>query len=818
MGNNDLSPELSLLEKLKALQFRLAQAILFSWIRPTILDCDAQYLDIKSGDLVCYVMPFRSTTDLLVIDRACKDNSLPRPVEPMDQVESRAFFFLGHPEGRFGRKTLRQQSARMLRLFELQRRPDVDIKIVPISLFWGHQPDQEKSIFKLILSENWSVTSHFKKLLALIFHPNHILVQFSKPISLATLTSGEADPEKQKRKLHRLLRVHFTRQRQAIIGPDLSHRRTLINSIMTSPLVTRAIDSEVKNEGKTRHQIEKKALAYAREIASHQSYRVVRFFRVLLKWLWLRLYDGIEVIHIETAKQLARSHEIIYVPCHRSHIDYLLLSYVLYENGLTPPHIAAGKNLNLPIVGPLLRRGGAFFMRRTFQGDPLYKAIFDEYVHLMFTRGYSLEYFIEGSRSRTGRMLTPRTGMLSMTMRSFLRDSTKPIVFLPVYFGYERILEATTYIGELTGHAKTDESIFDILGIFRTFKLAFGKVIVSFGQPLELDKFLSEQLPGWDTHTENPDDFSSACRILSERLAIRINNAATLNPINLAATAILCTPRQTIELNRLKSQIHVLSVLARNAAIHDVYVTNMSPDQVVSQAEKVAGLHRTTQGFGDILSAPPATAILLTYYRNATLHLFVLASLIARIVRMEVCVGTELIFETCRVLHPYLKAELFLNWQSEESQTQCQQTLTVMASLGLVSLTDAEVLAPPTTTDEYASLTDLAEIIEPTLERFFVVAAILQDDQPQSTEQLENSASAIAQQLSVIYGINSPEFFEKSLFSRFIETLNHEGCIDTSDGKIISTEKFEIVKHNIEHYLDNDIRYNVTQTISHASD
>jgi glycerol-3-phosphate O-acyltransferase len=73
-------------------------------------------------------------------------------------------------------------------------------------------------------------------------------------------------------------------------------------------------------------------------------------------------------------------HEVIYVPSHRSHIDYLLLSYLLYVNGIVPPHIAAGVNLNLPVVGPILRRGGAFFLRRSFKSNALYSAVFSEYV------------------------------------------------------------------------------------------------------------------------------------------------------------------------------------------------------------------------------------------------------------------------------------------------------------------------------------------------------------------------------------------------------------------------------------------------------
>ena len=164
-------------------------------------------------------------------------------------------------------------------------------------------------------------------------------------------------------------------------------------------------------------------------------------------------------------------------PSHRSHIDYLLLSYVLYHNGLTPPHIAAGINLKMPVVGGLLRRAGAFFMHRSFRGDALYQAVFDEYLHQMFIKGYSVEYFIEGGRSRTGRTLHPKTGLLSMTISSFLRNSRRPVCLMPVYFGYERVLEVSTYMGELSGKHKKRESL-DIIGVIRS-SYSFGRVTVT---------------------------------------------------------------------------------------------------------------------------------------------------------------------------------------------------------------------------------------------------------------------------------------------------------------------------------------------------
>lgn len=820
-GSPGLFKKMSL--TLKSATFSFSKSVLFSWIRPTILGNDAEYLSLDPNDIVCYVLPFKSTTDLLVLEQACSLAGLPKPTDPLNVDESRSFFFLGHPEGTFGRKTLRQQSARMQRLLQCQNtwlssKRSPTIKIVPVSLFWGHQPDREKSIFKLILSENWTVTSRFKKLMSAIFYRSHILVQFSQPVSLSDLIESEADVERQKRKLMRLLRVHFNRQKQAILGPDLSHRRTLLNSLLESAPVQAAIKNEVSKTEQDQQKVEKKALSYANEIASHQSYRVIRSFQIVLTWLWNKLYDGINVININIPKEIAKSHEIIYIPCHRSHIDYLLLSYVLYNNGLTPPHIAAGKNLNLPVVGPILRRAGAFFMRRTFHGDLLYKAVFDEYLHLMFTKGYSVEYFIEGGRSRTGRTLSPRTGMLSMTVSSFRRDPIKKIAFLPVYFGYERILEGSTYQGELAGKTKQEESIFDIFGIFSTFKKSFGQVDVNFGAPLYLDEFLDNQLPNWKQETNEelpPASLTKTCNLLATQLVERINDVATINPTNLVATALLCTPKQTMGEQRLRNQVKVLRAISRLTRADSNTVTSLNEIEIIKHAEEVSGLDRISHHSGDILTAPAATAIALTYYRNNTLHVFALASLIARIIRFQGSVNIAEINLTCSIIYPFLAKELFLNIAEQAVSARVASTIEVLLAVGLISKDGDIVSTTDQTSDGFASLSELGEIVEPCLERFHIVMTLIADEHVGSSKEIENSALDVAQRLSLIFGINSPEFFDKSLFARFMMALSASDCITKSDQTWVVSGDFTILHQSIDALLDAAVRFNVIQSLSH---
>ena len=805
----------------KAFQFSVSDKLLHAWISPTILGCDRESLGLEDGDTVCYAFPYRSILDLLVTNKACELNGLPTAMAPIHELtEKQAFFFLGHSEGAWGRKTQRAQSSRMTRLFDHQAKRDEGItpvrpiKIIPVSLFWGHQPDREKSLLKLLLSENWSATSVIKKFLALLFHPRHILVQFGQPINLSLLMASTPEGPRQIRKLMRLLRTHFNHQKQAILGPDLSHRRTLLHTMLASPEVREAIAREARHKNVAPATAEKTALRYAREIASDQSYRIVRLFDILLTWLWNRLYDGIEVNGVAIAKDLAQSHEIIFTPCHRSHIDYLLLSYVLYHNGLTPPHIAAGKNLYLPVVGKLLRRAGAFFMRRSFKGDALYKVVFDEYLHQMFKKGYSVEYFIEGGRSRTGRTLTPRTGMLSMTVRSFQRDSTRPIAFLPVYFGYERVLESSSYMTELAGKDKKEESLFDIFKIFSFFKHPFGEVTVNFGEPLLLRGFLDEHLSGW-THPAdvNPRAFSQCCVALSRKLATRINTAVAIKPTNLVALALLSTTRLSIEEGDLNNQVDLLAQIARRCGGKGLSVTSLQTSEVVEAAISIVGLNRHQHRFGRIISASPRNLLSLTYNANNVIHIYMLPSLVARYILTYRTVTPGDLTAFCRGLFPFLQAEMFLPGDAHGVESQTLTATECMIESGIISKQAGTLVAATSNSREYSRLQELSRISDPMLERYYIVITLLQKIHRPSSRQLEVAASSIAEHLSALYGNNSPDFFERSLFSTFLAMLKQQELVTSKD--LTPGPGLDLLQETTAETLSPDIRYQILQTVNH---
>jgi glycerol-3-phosphate O-acyltransferase len=476
---------------LRRLVFGALHRLLYLWVRSETINQSAFTLKLDTSRPVFYVLQLPSISDLAVVDSECRKAGLPRPILPVSVGrldEPRAFFYLTPEPGWFGGQSKPGAAPTLVRVLNaLNADPSLDAQIVPVSVFWGQSPASESSPWKLLFADSWAVTGRLRRFLSILILGRKTRVQFSTPIQLRELLAQDKGPERTQRMANRLLRVHFRNQKAAVIGPDISHRRNLVKGLIHGPQVHQAILDEAERSKTSVEKIEAQALRYGNEIASDYAYTAIRFLEVVLSWFWNKIYDGIKVNHIEAVQEVAHGHEVIYVPCHRSHIDYLLLSYLLFRNGLTPPHIAAGINLNMPVIGSLLRRAGAFFMRRTFKGNPLYTSVFNEYLHTLFTRGFPVEYFVEGGRSRTGRMLQPKTGMLAITLRSFLRSNRLPVVFVPVYIGYERVLEGRTYLGELRGASKKKESIFDIFKVINAIrKQRFGSVWVNFGEPLEL--------------------------------------------------------------------------------------------------------------------------------------------------------------------------------------------------------------------------------------------------------------------------------------------------------------------------------------------
>jgi len=801
--------------------------ILGLWVRVTIKPDDAVAAIAAGPRPVCYVLERESHTDFAVLNSVCASHNLPRPSRRLMMGEKRAdrayFELMRHPRLFGGRKAARAPRYLVRLIDAAAAHPQFDVDLVPVAIFWGRAPHKEMSWWRLPFSEDWILVGRFRKFLSVLFNGRNTLVYFGEPIRLRELIDDGMSEPRSVRRVLRSLRIVMRAQRASSIGPDLSHRRTMVLQVLKTQAVRQAVRNEMQVRQLQRRPALLLARKYAIEIAANYSQAFVTFMAMALGRLWNSLYDGVELEHLENLSAVGDGVEIIYVPCHRSHMDYLLMSYIIYRKGFAVPHVAAGANLNMPLIGRFLRKGGAFFLRRSFKGDDLYPVVFAKYLGFMMARGHPLEYFIEGGRSRTGRLLSPRTGMLSMTVRSYLRDPKRPVVFMPVYFGYERIVEGRTYIGELSGRPKEKENVFVLLrSIVSVLRSKFGKVHVNLGQPIALDDLLQKHNPRWRTEPSDeggsrPGWIGPAIADLAVRINTEINAAAAVTPINLVAVAMLATPRQALPEVDLIRQLELYQRLLRDAPYSPlVTVTADSGQQIVAYAEAFGMLERQRHPLGDIMRMSTENAVLATYYRNNILHLFAMPSLLACAFVSNARMRTEDIQRLVWRVYPYISAELFLRWDEAQVGAVADSLLDTFVSLNLLqgNADRSEWQRPPPTSLEAIRLSVLAQATIQTLERYYLaIALLLQAGSGSITpEALEERCHLMAQRMTLLYGLNSPEFVDKSLFRNFIELLRQRNVIQVSDDKkLLFGEPLLGVATDAQMVLSEQIRHSILQ-------
>jgi glycerol-3-phosphate O-acyltransferase len=799
------------------------------WVRTTVRPPDiAQRLSGRDRPK-CYVLEQESLADLLVLQDTCVNLGLPRPSRRLligSVSERRSVCYLQRTAGFFGtRLDLRPPELLANLVSAAGADPTLDLDIVPVAIYWGRAPQKEGSSLRLLLAENWVFAGRFRRFLMVIFNGRSTLVEFGESHALRDFIQPGLEPARAVRRISRVLRSQFRTQRAAAIGPDLSHRRTIVNRVLATRAVRAAVAQEMREKNLTRREALLTAKRYADEIAANYSHAFVTYLARVLGRVWNRLYDGVVLHHEQVLHRVAAGNEIVYVPCHRSHMDYLLLSYIIYTKGLAIPHIAAGVNLNMPVIGHFLRKGGAFFLRRSFRGDSLYPVVFMNYLGLMMARGHSLEYFIEGGRSRTGRLLPPKTGMLLMTVRSFLRDPARPVVFIPVYFGYERLVEGETYIGELSGQPKQKESVWSLLRSLPSLRRKFGKVHVSLGEPIDLADLVLRHNPSWNG-APLPDDSRPAWLTpmiddLAHRIMVNINGAAAVTPINLMAMTVLATPRQALLESDAVRQLDLYRAMLLGLPYSRyVTVTELDGAEIVRHAQAMQVIERVSHPLGDLLRMDQQNAILHTYFRNNILHLFAMPSLMACCFLNNPLLRTEDLMRLAWRIYPYIADELFLPWREDQVPDIVQAVLDQFAALQLIerNADGTEWRRRSPLAVEAMQLSVLAQGTIQIVQRYYIaIALLIQAGSGRiSQEALVKQCHLMAQRISMLYELNSPEFFDKTLFSSFIDLLRERRVLQVSaDNRLLFNEVLLNVANDAQLVLSEQIRHSILQ-VTHA--
>jgi len=792
--------------------------LLSIWVKPDVLPNDPRSF-IDPSLPVLYILEVGGVADKAALDIACRQYNLPSPSKRLTYGNvsvRRSVDVIKRRQGLLFRKHRNVLSKQMSELVKAGVADNHgELQFVPVSIYWGRAPKKEDSFWRLLFTENWQFASRTRKLFTTLIHGRHTLLSFSEPLSFETLKSSGESTEILQRKLGRILRVHFRQRRIASLGPDQSHKRMLVNLVLSDSAVKTAIDREAQGKISV-EQARRKAAKYANEIAADVSYPTVRILHRLLRRLWTQLYDGVELSGIDRLKEVVDGCELIYVPCHRSHIDYLLLSYILYVQGFSLPHIAAGVNLNLPVVGGILRRGGAFFLRRTFAGNPLYSAVFSTYLKEILQRGHALEYFVEGGRSRTGRLLPAKGGMLSMTIQAYLQDAQTPVVFVPIYLGYERLLEGRAFTSELAGGKKQKESIFALLKSLKTLREDYGHVYVNFGQPIDLNELLDQYQPNWRSLSvgdERPEWLKPIVNELGSRIMRSINEAASVTPISLLATTLLATPRGCISRPELLQQIELYqSILKSTYQGTLVVVPEINAESLIDHGHRLGFIESQTDAVGEFVQLKQGQAAPLTYFRNNILHLLTLPALVAASLFNSRYRSDEEIRRLVKFTFPFLQGELFLT--TDLDNEAIDQSLRALYESGLLKRVPDGWRRTSAGSVEDVTLMRLAEVVMPALERHYLCATILATAEGGVIEErtLAQFCAAGAERLSRTHGRHVSDLYDKHLHQIFITNLKTQGYIRTEENTISPTPAMLELESEAQVFLREQVRHAIINT------
>ncbi len=771
---------------------------------------------------VCYVISRARKLDALVLQRACARAGLPRPrklllprgVKPRLQ----SLLALSRKVGFWSERIDRRPPDGLVALLEaLRNDPAFDVLLVPVEVYWGRAPGRERvPWFWLPFSEDWALFGNLRRFFSVLFNGRDTVVEFGAGVSLRTLVGEQAADRLATRRVARQLTAQLTASRTAYVGPDLSHKRTLLTEVLRARAVRTLVAQEAASGRMSRRQALVQAKGMFEEIAADYSHSFVQLAERALRRLWTRIYDGVSVAHAEDLAGIATGNELIYVPCHRSTMDDLLMPYAIYTQGFAIPHIAAGVNLDLPIVGRLMRKAGAFFMRRSFRGSVLYSAVFTRYLGAIMARGHPVQYFIEGGRSRSGRSLSPKTGMLAMTLRSYLRQPVRPVMFVPVYIGYERVMEIESYVRELSGKPKEKESLWGFLSSLRRLRENFGHVHVNIGEPIALTPLLDSYLPDWRSRLgeEGRGGVAATVDVLAQRIMRNIQAAAAVTPVNLLALAMLATPRQAMLKPDLERQLAMYLAILRTAP----YSPRMTVTTLDAAAIIDLGLARglLAPGEADTLALGAQHAAAMVWYRNNVLHLVALPSLLACCFLSSESQRQSDLLRIVRGLYPYFQAELFLRWDEAGLESAMLAQLTALRAAGLVDVDGDMWRAAPAASGEAMQLSLLAQPMLQTIERYYLVIAVLLRAGSGSIAQAElgKRCQEMVSRMGTLYGFYSPEFFDRTLFDAFVGLLRRQGALRAdAQGRLVYGDELVRLAEDARLVLSEQLRHSFLQVV-----
>lgn len=752
---------------------RILMRVLFSRVQPVGDQLD-RIRELGRLGSVIYVLRSRSDLESLLCHYQCKRSGLPVPVLACDSTltlfQSLGFFWKrvkarvsqrteardkrpikelvrrGLPlvlyledMGAFERRFVRRDLDPFVEVLEAYQESGCRIFLVPQMVIWDRARERKGHLLDEIVLGSRANPSDLRVLINFLrFYRKDSHIFHAEPLEVGEYLRlhSPGRSETAAALLRKELLERLERERRLVTGPVVRSRQELLERVLTDERVQQAIQRRSRKQGRSLESVRREAYKLLKEIAADYDPVFLRFWDWVMGWTVKHLFDGLEVDQdgLKKVREAARKANLVVVPCHKSHMDYMIMGYVFYRNYVYPPLTAAGVNLAFWPMGFLFRKSGAFFIRRDFRGSVLYPVIFSRYLQTILSEGYPIEFFIEGGRSRSGKMVLPKPGFLSMLLEGQRAGACKDIAFIPVAISYERVMEEGAYLRELEGGEKRKESLWEVLRSREVIRKKWGRIWVSFDDPIYLSEFLGRTLNkegGKTKYTKQniPDH-------LGYEIAHRINKVMTVVPTAFVASAALASGLRGFCLQDIQRMGRLMYWVLRRegarlaASMQDANKVDRLVWETLEFFHK-EGICRRVGGVledGDLdteiqFELEDRNRRQLDYYKNAILHHFLPYSFVAAAV---LCAGRSIssrdeILDEVDFLRRFFKQE-FVFLPEEDLSVRIEKTLDGMIEYGLLWRSGEGYSAPAGRRRE---LLGLARLVQGYFESYFIVGCSL---------------------------------------------------------------------------------------------
>ncbi len=688
----------------------------------------------------------------------------------------------------FRQRFLKPREDPIRHLLELQEQLDCPIFLVPQMVMYEKLPFREnKGLWQHFFGDSEN-PGKLRKLGLCFLKAKRAVVEVADPVNLKEVLA-EAPPGGSLRELAQQIRRELIQridtQRRVITGPVVKSREEVMELTLTDPGLTRTMELLAETEKKKLYKIKKSAQDYFWEISADSNILYINAMHRMVSWLSEHLFDGIafDTEGFEKVREAGQKGCLIFVPCHKSHLDYLILNNLIFHHHMQSPRIAAGKNLSFWPLGPVFRGSGAFFIRRRFLGGKLYAEVLYTYIKTLIKTGYNLEFFIEGGRSRTGKLVLPKLGLLNMILRTYDEQAAPDLLFVPTFIGYDQVLEEKAYLSELEGGSKETESVSQLVRARKFLKRRYGRAYIQFSAPISMKAYLAQVPPPASSQARDHG------QEISYRIIQAINQISVVTPFSLLCAALLTYPRKGVYRRELLQIIQVLydylqahgvpqadSLENLNQAVEETLALCESR-KLIAPIEKEEGL-TDELGLGGY-SIDEAKRPLLEYYKNNIIHFFLPASMVS----LAILARQGFEFQRSQVLEDFLFLQDFFKnefiFSDLDPESQMEEVLNYFKARGVVIALDSQEVTYTLSASGLKELAYFANLLYNYLESYWIVFRSMKYLQKKSRGEkgFLKRIQSIGQKLQKLGEVERTEALSESTFQNALKLFGEKGIL-----------------------------------------